>query len=155
DILYKRMALALANSGRDIVFSACSWGVDNTRQWIKETGAHLWRSTGDIYDGWPNIKMLAHKEMQEMEYNGCGCFNDMDMLVVGMNGSGNVGVGGCTFEEYKTHFSFWAFMGSPLMRLRYTKHDRRNEEDPDKQGSAPRRSGCGLPSAVLPQFHAL
>jgi len=41
DILYKRMALALANSGRDIVFSACSWGVDNTRQWIKETGAHL------------------------------------------------------------------------------------------------------------------
>lgn len=48
DILYKRMALALANSGRDIVFSACSWGVDNTRQWIKETGAHLWRSTGDI-----------------------------------------------------------------------------------------------------------
>ena len=115
DILYKRMALALANSGRDIVFSACSWGVDNTRQWIKETGAHLWRSTGDIYDGWPNIKMLAHKEMQEMEYNGCGCFNDMDMLVVGMNGCGNVGVGGCTFEEYKTHFSFWAFMGSPLM----------------------------------------
>lgn len=81
----------------------------------KGNGAHLWRSTGDIYDGWPNIKMLAHKEMQEMEYNGCGCFNDMDMLVVGMNGSGNVGVGGCTFEEYKTHFSFWAFMGSPLM----------------------------------------
>ena len=115
DILYKRMALALANSGRDIVFSACSWGVDNTRQWIKETGAHLWRSTGDIYDGWPNIKMLAQKEMQEMEYNGCGCFNDMDMLVVGMNGKGNVGVGGCTLEEYKTHFSLWALFGSPLM----------------------------------------
>ena len=97
--------------------------------------------------------MLAQKEMQEMEYNGCGCFNDMDMLVVGMNGSGNVGVGGCTFEEYKTHFSFWAFMGSPLM----IGCDIRNmtDEDPHKQGSAPRRSGCGLPSAVLPQFHAL
>lgn len=115
DILYKRMALALANCGRDIVFSACSWGADNTRQWIKETGAHLWRSTGDIFDAWPNIKMLAKKEMQEMEYNGNGCFNDMDMLVVGMNGKGNVGVGGCTFEEYKTHFSIWALMGSPLM----------------------------------------
>jgi len=115
DVLYKRMALALANCGRDIVFSACSWGSDNTRQWIKETGAHLWRSTGDIYDAWPNIKMLGCKEMKEMEYNGKGCFNDMDMLVVGMNGNGNVGVGGCTFEEYKTHFSLWAMMGSPLM----------------------------------------
>ena len=116
DILYKRMALALANSGRDIVFSACSWGVDNTRQWIKETGAHLWRSTGDIYDGWPNIKMLAHKEMQEMEYNGCGCFNDMDMLVVGMGGEGNVShTGGCTDEEYLMHFSLWCLWGTPLM----------------------------------------
>ena len=116
DILYKRMALALANSGRDIVFSACSWGVDNTRQWIKETGAHLWRSTGDIYDGWPNIKMLAQKEMQEMEYNGCGCFNDMDMLVVGMGGEGNVShTGGCTDEEYLMHFSLWCLWGTPLM----------------------------------------
>ncbi len=115
DLLYKRMALALANSGRDIVFSACSWGADHTRQWIRETGAHLWRSTGDIYDAWPNIKMLAQSEIQEMEYNAKGCFNDMDMLVVGMNGSGNVGVGGCTYDEYKTHFSLWAFLGSPLM----------------------------------------
>ena len=72
-------------------------------------------STGDIYDGWPNIKMLAQKEMQEMEYNGCGCFNDMDMLVVGMDGAGNVGMGGCTFEEYRTHFTLWAMLNSPLM----------------------------------------
>ena len=44
-----------------------------------------------------------------------GCFNDMDMLVVGMNGKGNVGFKGCTAAEYRTHFALWAFLGSPLM----------------------------------------
>ena len=39
----------------------------------------------------------------------------MDMLVVGMYGKGNVGLKGCNDVQYKTHFSIWAFMGSPLM----------------------------------------
>ena len=50
-----------------------------------------------------------------MEYNGQGCFNDLDMLIVGMNGEGNVAMGGCTPEEYALHFAFWCFFGSPLM----------------------------------------
>ncbi len=115
DQLYQRMALALANSGRDIVFSACSWGADETHQWIKSTGAHLWRSTVDIWDTWESICRLIGEQKKLLPYNGTGCFNDMDMLVVGMNGSGHVGLAGCTDTQYKTHFSFWAFMGSPLM----------------------------------------
>ena len=115
DILYKRMSLALANCGRDILFSACSWGSDNTRQWIKETGAHMWRSTGDIFDTWESIKSLAQSQIVVQEYNGKGCFNDMDMLVVGMNGNGNVGLKGCSTEEYRLHFSLWALLNSPLM----------------------------------------
>lgn len=113
--IYKRMALALANSGRDIVFAACSWGAENTKTWIKETGAHTWRSTGDINDSWASVKELSQSQLQVTEYNGNGCYNDMDMLIVGMNGKGNVGVTGCTTEEYKTHFAFWAMMGSPLI----------------------------------------
>ena len=113
--LYKRMSLALANCGRDIVFAACSWGDENTKAWIKETGAHTWRSTGDIFDTWESIKQLAQDQLKVPEYNGNGCFNDMDMLVVGMKGEGNVGFKGCTVEEYKTHFAFWAMMGSPLI----------------------------------------
>lgn len=115
DTLYKRMALALANCGRDILFSACSWGSENTKQWIKETGAGMWRSTGDINDSWESIKMLAQSQLKVQEYNGKGCFNDMDMLVVGMNGRGNVGFKGCSVEEYRTHFSLWALLNSPLM----------------------------------------
>lgn len=113
--LYKRMSLALANCGRDIVFAACSWGDENTKAWIKETGAHTWRSTGDIFDTWESIKQLAQDQLKVPEYNGNGCYNDMDMLVVGMKGEGNVGFKGCTTEEYKTHFAFWAMMGSPLI----------------------------------------
>ena len=39
----------------------------------------------------------------------------MDMLVVGMNDQGMVALGGCTEEEYRLHFSLWAFLQSPLM----------------------------------------
>lgn len=128
-ILYKRMGLALANCGRDILFSACSWGVDETHKWIKETGAHMWRSTGDINDSWQSIKEIAQKQVELQPFNGQGCFNDMDMLVVGMRGKGNVGLAGCTDEEYRTHFSLWAFLNSPLM----IGCDVRNMDDATKE----------------------
>ena len=53
--LYRRMGLALENCGRDILFSACSWGADETHEWIKSTGASMWRSTGDIFDTWQSV----------------------------------------------------------------------------------------------------
>lgn len=114
-VLYKRMAAALANCGRDIVFSACSWGADETKTWIKETGANLWRTTGDIFDSWKSIKELSMRAADNIAYGAINCFPDMDMLVVGMYGEGNVGLASCTDEEYRTHFSLWALLGSPLM----------------------------------------
>ena len=114
-LLYKRMGLALANCGRDICFSACSWGADGTNEWIKSTGAHLWRSTGDINDSWKSVHDLTMKQFDYLTTNGQGCFNDMDMLIVGMHGEGNVAVTGLSDEEYKTHFSVWSMFGSPLM----------------------------------------
>lgn len=115
DILYRRMGLALENCGRDILFSACSWGADETHTWIKTSGASMWRSTGDIFDNWESIKSLTEQQAKLHPYHGVGCFNDMDMLVVGMYGKGNVGLSGCTDTQYRTHFSIWAFLGSPLM----------------------------------------
>ena len=103
------MGAALASCGRDILFSACSWGKEDTYKWIKTTGASMWRSTGDINDSWGSIKDIYMQQLELQPYNGLGCFNDMDMLVVGMNGGGNVGVSGCTFEEYKTHFSLLGY----------------------------------------------
>ena len=62
-----------------------------------------------------NILRCAVYQIKYMEYNGQGCFNDLDMLVCGMHGAGHVGQGGCTDKEYFTHFAFWCFYGSPLM----------------------------------------
>ena len=116
--LYRRMGLALANSGRDIVFSACQWGTESVHEWISSTGAHLFRSTQDITDCWNSIKDIALSQMDKMAFSGPFCHNDMDMLVVGLHGNGGneyISAGGCTDEEYQTHFSLWAMMNSPLM----------------------------------------
>lgn len=115
ELLYRRMGIALANCGRDIVFAACSWGADNTHEWIRATGANTWRSTGDIFDNFESVKDIIKKQYKILAYGGKNCFNDMDMLIVGMHGNGNVGIKGCTFEEYRTHFSAWALLGSPLI----------------------------------------
>ena len=113
--LFRRMGLALKNCGRDILFSACTWGADNTAEWIRETGANMWRSTGDIVDNWESVKNLTEIQDNILPYGGAGCFNDMDMLIVGMYGKGNVGLEGLNDIQYKTHFSIWALLGSPLM----------------------------------------
>ena len=113
--LYRRMGMALANCGRDILYSACSWGAEETRKWIKTTGAHMWRTTGDINDSAGSIRDLATQNDRNLKYGSAGCYPDFDMLIVGMYGNGNVGKGGCDDAVYKSHFTFWAQLNSPLM----------------------------------------
>lgn len=119
--LYKRMAMALRNCGRDILFSVCNWGQDSVTKWIRESGANMFRSYGDIQDNWDSIKTICQSQLGNECYGGPFCHNDMDMLVVGMHGnsynscvSGKV-IGGCTDIEYRTHFALWAMMNSPLI----------------------------------------
>jgi len=113
--LYKRMAMALRASGREILFSACNWGAEESEKWMRTSGAHMWRSTGDIEDNWKSIIDILELQNDKEAFGAPGCFNDMDMLVVGMYGKGNVGLGGCNDVEYKSHFSMWALLNSPLM----------------------------------------
>ena len=113
--LYRKMAVALKNTGRDILFSACSWGHDDTDKWIDTTGANMWRSTTDIKDSWSKIKELVFTSFDTNNLNYINCFTDLDMLIVGMKGKGFCAIDGCTEEEYITHFSFWSLFGSPLM----------------------------------------
>lgn len=120
EMLYKRMNLALRNCGRDILFSACNWGHEDVWSWIQGSGAQMFRSTGDIQDSWESIKTLFLSQLDKTPYSGPFCHNDIDMLVVGMHGGSNndfIGskLGGCTDVEYRTHFSLWALMNSPLI----------------------------------------
>ena len=114
-LLYKRMGMALKASGREILFSACNWGSDNVGTWIRSTGAHMYRSTGDICDNFESMKNIALSQVQNYCYSAPGCFNDMDMLTCGMYGKGNVGSSGSNDTDYKTEFALWCLFGSPLM----------------------------------------
>ena len=117
-MLYRRMGLALANCGRDIVFSACQWGTDDVHKWIRSTGAQLFRSGPDIQDTWNSVNDIVNAQLDKQSHSGNFCHNDMDMLIVGMYGRGGneyISAGGCTDEEYQTHFALWCMMNSPLM----------------------------------------
>ena len=117
---YALMRQALEASGRPIVFSICEWGTAKPWLWGAEAGGNLWRTTGDIKDVWEGkIKwgdgsccgygVINILEMQDglASYAGPGHWNDPDML--------EVGNGGMTETEYRSHFSLWALLAAPLI----------------------------------------
>ena len=113
---YQTMAMALKSTGRDILFSACNWGRLDPWKWMRGRGAHMYRSTGDIMDNYVSFTDIFKSQLDNLSMSGVGCFNDMDMLTVGMCGKGNVGFGKvCTYEEYRMQFSLWCLCGVPLM----------------------------------------
>lgn len=115
-VSYNTMSLALRSCKREILFSMCNWGKENVWEWARQTGGHMYRSTGDIFDSFESVNRLSKSQMQNLGYSAPGCFNDIDMLICGMKGNGNVGVAsGCTESEYKYHFALWAMFMSPLM----------------------------------------
>lgn len=113
--LYRRMSMALRASGRDILFSACNWGSEESEKWMRAAGADMYRSTGDIMDNYNSYRDITLSQIDKIAYSAPSCFNDMDMLVVGMYGKGNVGVGGCNDVGYRSHFALWCLFHSPLM----------------------------------------
>ncbi len=114
--LYRRMGQALRSTGRDIVFSVCEWGVNEPWKWGASVGAHLWRTTGDIFDSWDSVSQIGFELQADLHaYAGPGRWNDPDMLVVGMKGKGHVGRGGLTEAEYRSHFALWCLLAAPLM----------------------------------------
>ena len=115
---YLTMSMALKATGRDILFSACNWGSLEPWKWMGSIGAHMYRSTGDIMDNFVSFTDIVKSQIDHFCMSGAYCFNDMDMLTVGMCGKGNVGVGrACTYEEYRVQFSLWCLFGAPLMIL--------------------------------------
>jgi len=117
---YANIRQALDASGRPIVLSICEWGTAKPWLWGKDVGGNLWRTTGDIQDRWAGKKEwspgnccsngmldIVDENSQLYSYAGPGHWNDPDML--------EVGNGGMTNTEYRSHFSLWAIMAAPLM----------------------------------------
>jgi alpha-galactosidase len=111
---YSIMRDALAKSGRPIVFSLCEWGSTKPWLWARDVG-NLWRTTGDITDRWSvpekhdliGVLQILDQEEGLESYAGPGHWNDPDML--------EVGNGGMTDTEYRSHFSLWCILAAPLI----------------------------------------
>lgn len=116
---YKKMADALRNSGRDIVFSVCEWGGRQPWHWAAGIGGQLWRTTGDVRDSWKSVMYNYDINDKLNEFAGPGHWNDPDMLIVGLRGSkgpaGDEGGSGCNDIEYQSNMSLWCMMASPLI----------------------------------------
>jgi len=105
-IRYPVMSRALLDSGRKIFFSLCEWGREDPATWAGSIG-NSWRTTGDISDNWDSMTTCADQNDQWALNAGPGGWNDPDML--------EVGNGGMTTEEYRSHFSIWALAKAPLL----------------------------------------
>ncbi|GAB2834060.1 hypothetical protein GCM10027091_75090 [Streptomyces daliensis] len=103
---YAAMDKALKKTKRDIVYSICEWGQNKPWEWAAKYG-ELWRTTGDISDNWGSMLGIMKQNLPLAPYAGPGHWNDPDML--------EVGNGGMTDTEYRTHFSMWSIMAAPLL----------------------------------------
>ena len=113
---YQTMSMALKATGRDILFAACNWGSEDSWNWMRSIGAHSYRSTGDIFDNFRSFIGIFQSQLEHLSQSGPYCFNDMDMLTVGMYNKGNVAIGKpCTDNEYRMQFSLWCLAGTPLI----------------------------------------
>jgi alpha-galactosidase len=122
---YARMGEALRNTGREFLYSLCEWGNQSPHLWGRKVGGHMWRVSGDVYDSWINIWLNTWYSIgidvsidianEVHEYGGPGGWNDLDMLVVGLKGKGQIAGSGMSFVEYQTHMSLWCMACSPLM----------------------------------------
>jgi alpha-galactosidase len=102
------MGNALQATGRPIVYSLCQYGVVHGPQWGASVGGNSWRTTGDISDNWKSMSHIGFDlQLDLAKYAGPGHWNDPDML--------EVGNGGMTETEYRTHMSLWSLLAAPLL----------------------------------------
>jgi len=105
--LYQKMGDALRATGRPIVYSLCQYGRQEVWKWGPEVGGNLWRTTGDIGDRWESMAKIGFGQDDLAPWARPGHWNDPDML--------EIGNGGMTDTEYKTHMSLWSILAAPLI----------------------------------------
>ena len=105
---YALMGRALQSTGRPIVYSLCQYGLLKVTDWGPSVGGNLWRTTGDIRDSWDSMSHIGFDQQADLyAFAGPGHWNDPDML--------EIGNGGMTDTEYRTHMSLWSLLAAPLL----------------------------------------
>jgi alpha-galactosidase len=105
--VYQKMGDALLASGRPIVYSLCQYGRADVWKWGPDVGGNAWRTTGDIRDTWASMSKIGFDQDKLAQYAKPGHFNDPDML--------EIGNGGMSETEYRTHMSLWSILAAPLL----------------------------------------
>src|SRR3954470_21465841 len=105
--VYQKMGDALQASGRPIVYSLCQYGRQEVWKRGPDVGGNLWRTTGDIGDRWSSRSKIGFNQDELAPYAAPGHWNDPDML--------EIGNGGMTDIEYRTHMSLWSMLAAPLI----------------------------------------
>ena len=103
---YSAMGRALNSTGRPILYSICNWGDSDTVSWAPEMG-NSWRTTDDIWLQWASIERIFFSNNDGRDAAGPGGWNDPDML--------EIGNGGLTEIEEKSHFALWVISKAPLI----------------------------------------
>ena len=104
---YHAMGQALRATGRPILFSLCEYGRFDVADWGRSVGGHVWRTTGDITDDYKTMADIGFERNPRFPHHGPGGWNDPDML--------EVGNGGMTRDEYRTHMALWAMQAAPVI----------------------------------------
>jgi alpha-galactosidase len=106
--VYQKMGDALRKAGRPMVYSLCQYGIGDVWKWGSEVGGNLWRTTGDISDNWKSLDKIGFHQLDDIAaYTKVGHWNDPDML--------EIGNGGMSADEYRTHMSLWSLLAAPLL----------------------------------------
>jgi alpha-galactosidase len=115
---FAKMRDALAATGRPIVYSINPNSIHAKTGPQRNWGdvANMWRTTEDITNAWDTgqtngypmgIQNIVNVTVPLASYARPGGFNDPDMMEVGR--------GGMTDTEMRSHFALWAVMASPLI----------------------------------------
>jgi alpha-galactosidase len=106
--IYQEMGDALQATHRPIVYSLCEYGRAQVwNEWGEKSGGNLWRTTGDIEDRWESMDKIGFSQIRIAGFVKPGHWNDPDML--------EIGNGGMTADEYRTHMSLWSLLAAPLI----------------------------------------
>ena len=106
--IYQEMGQALQDTHRPIIYSLCEYGRAQVwTGWGEKSGGNLWRTTGDISDRWDSMDKIGFSQLKLAAYAKPGHWNDPDML--------EIGNGGMTADEYRTHMSLWSLLAAPLI----------------------------------------
>jgi len=110
---------AIDRTGRKIVLSTSPGPTPTERAEHIRQNANMWRTVGDFWDNWPQLKEQFNVFEKWYPYVSSGAWPDGDMLPLGHIGiraeRGNDRMSGFTKDEQKTLLTLFSIFRSPLM----------------------------------------